>query len=85
MQRNRQRLRHFLLIFDHKKGALLRPPQEFEDAQEAIAAYSRTEREYEGREDMEIVLIGSDSLATVKRTHANYFAGDVASKYLRGL
>jgi hypothetical protein len=35
---------------------------------------------------MEIVLIGSDSLDTVKLTHANYFDGSVAiSKYLVGV
>lgn len=35
---------------------------------------------------MEIVLIGSDSLSTVKLTHANYFDGSVAvSKYLEGI
>jgi hypothetical protein len=43
------------------------------------------EREYEGRVDMEIVLIGSDSLETVQRTHANYFSRPAASKYLEGL
>jgi hypothetical protein len=35
---------------------------------------------------IEIVLIGSDSLETVKVTHANYFDGTVAaSKYFVGI
>jgi hypothetical protein len=34
----------------------------------------------------ELVLIGSDSLETVKITHANYFDGTVAvSKYFAGI
>jgi hypothetical protein len=47
--------------------------------------YSKIERQYEGDKQMEIVLMGADSLETVKRTHANYFNGAVASKYLRDL
>jgi hypothetical protein len=35
---------------------------------------------------IEIVLIGSDSIETVKRTHANYFDGTVTiSRYLAGI
>lgn len=35
---------------------------------------------------MEVVLIGSDSLATVKQTHANYFEAEgPTSKYLAGI
>lgn len=35
---------------------------------------------------MEIVLIGSDSVDTVKLTHANYFDGSAAvSEYLAGI
>jgi hypothetical protein len=44
-------------------------------------------REHLGRADsIEIVLIGSDSLDTVKVTHANYRDGTVAvSKYFAGI
>lgn len=35
---------------------------------------------------MEIVLVGSDSIETVKLTHANYLDGSVSvSKYLAGI
>jgi hypothetical protein len=79
-------LRHFLLVFDHRAGRLARPPKEYDDAAEAVAAYASTERAYEGQKDMEIVLIGSDSLETVKRTHGNYFApSEAKSRYVRGL
>jgi hypothetical protein len=79
-----ENLSHFLIVFDHREERLL-SCREFSDADEAIAEYSRTEREREGRDDVEVVLIGSDSIETVKRTHANYFDARVASEYLRGL
>jgi hypothetical protein len=52
-----------------------------------MAEYARLEREHLNRADgVEIVLIGSDSLETVKVTHANYFDGTVAvSKYFAGI
>jgi hypothetical protein len=61
--------------------------QEFgTDSMAAVAAYAVKERELHDRRSFEIVLIGSDSLDTVKLTHANYFDGSVTlSKYLAGL
>ena len=57
-----------------------------EDGDRAVAAYTAKEKELEGKGAIEIVLIGSDSLETVKLTHANYFDGSVAvSKYLAGI
>jgi hypothetical protein len=57
------------------------------DTKSATAEYARLEREHMGKADsIEIVLIGSDSLETVKITHANYFDGTVAvSKYFVGI
>lgn len=76
---------HFLLVFDHAAGHLVEQ-RTFDDGDEAVLAYSAKEQEYEGQRLIEIVLIGSDSLETVKLTHANYFDGSVAvSKYLAGI
>ena len=51
-----------------------------------MTAYAATEEEYRDRRAIEIVLIGSDSIETVRMTHANYFDGSVAvSKYLAGI
>lgn len=78
-------MKHFLLIFDHAQGALQSSTM-FEDARKAIEAYSKAEREHAEAKDLEIVLIGADSLKTVQRTHANYFAPQKAkSKYLVGI
>lgn len=79
-------IQHFLLVFDHNAGELLNMVPFGEDADAALAAYAQCELDYRGRRDIEIVLIGSDSLETVKATHANYFDGTVAlSKYLTGI
>lgn len=82
-----ERIKHFLIVFDHAAGRLAEPVIEFgEDGDRAVAAYAAKEKELQGKDLMEIVLIGSDSLETVKLTHANYFDGSVSvSKYLIGI
>ncbi len=82
------RLIHFLIVFDHDTATLVRT-EPFEDSETALEAYAEEERRieeaHEGRR-IEVVLIGSDSLDTIKRTHGNYFDGTVAvSEYLVGL
>ena len=76
-------LRHFLLVFDHASAQLIQLLEFDTDAKKAMAEYARLEREHMDKADrVEIVLIGSDSLETVKVTHANYFDVTVAvSKY----
>ncbi len=64
---------HYLLIFDHQSDCLL-AEKPFTDADEAVLAYAAAEKEYQGQELMEIVLVASDSIETIKLTHANYFA-----------
>lgn len=83
---DRTPLKHFLLVFDHDRGRLLEEIQFGEDSDAAVVAYAEKELEFKDRSSIEIVLIGSDSLDTVKLTHANYYDGTVAvSKYLAGL
>jgi hypothetical protein len=80
-------LNHFLLVFDHARAELLDVQDFGSDAKSAMSEYARLEREHMGKADsIEIVLIGSDSLDTVKVTHANYFDGTAAvSKYFAGI
>jgi hypothetical protein len=79
-------INHFLLVFDHQKGRLVETREFGADSKGAVAAYAQKERELQDQRLIEVVLIGSDSLETVKLTHANYFNGSVAvSKYLAGL
>jgi hypothetical protein len=80
------KIQHFLLVFDHDAGRLVEQEDFGEDGVAAVTAYAAKEREYGGRGAFEIVLVGSDSIETVKLTHANYFDGSVAvSKYLAGI
>lgn len=80
-------IQHFILVFDHTKGHLISDPLSFgDDSKSALAKYSELERSYRENQNMDIVLVGSDSLETVKVTHANYFDGTAAfSKYLRNI
>lgn len=78
---------HFLLVFDHARAQLVDLQDFGTDAKRAMTEYARLEREHlKNADSIEIVLIGSDSLDTVKITHANYFDGTVAvSKYFAGI
>lgn len=81
-------LHHYLLIFDHAKGELISNEDFGADSDRAVATYAEREIELKGQDSIEIVLIGSDSLDTIRITHANYFDGSVAagsSKYLAGI
>jgi hypothetical protein len=78
-------LLHFLLVFDHDKGKLVHE-ERFDDSDTAVQAYFAMEKNHRETPMIEIVLIGSDSIETVKLTHANYFDGTVGvSEYLVGL
>lgn len=80
------KIQHFLLVFDHAKGQLLQEVDFQEDGAAALAAYAAKEQEHSGDRNIEIVLIGSDSIETVRLTHANYYDGSVTvSKYLAGI
>jgi hypothetical protein len=77
-------LQHFLLVYDLTAQRLI-SQRRFEDGAEAAAAYSALEAENRGRNDLEIVLVGADSIETIRRTHAHYFEpSSAASPYLAG-
>lgn len=80
-------IQHFILVFDHQKGRLVTEPLMFgDDSKNALAHYSELERTHRDDSNMDIVLVGSDSIETVKITHANYFDGTAAfSKYLANI
>lgn len=80
-------IQHFLLVFNHEAGRLVDQRDFGTDIARAVAEYANLEREYQDSPMMDIVLVGSDSIETVRLTHANYFDGSakVSSKYLAGL
>lgn len=63
----------FLLVYDLDQQALVGDPREYADPAEAAAAYAELEQEHRSDKNLEIVLIGADSLETIKSTHGNYF------------
>jgi len=75
-------LQHFLLVYDLNQQRLLESDA-YDDADVAAAAYAKMEAKYRGREDLEVVLVGADSIDTIKQTHSHYFRqGRTASPYL---
>jgi len=78
---------HYLLTYNIDLGHLV-DCKEFSDPSLAVAEYSALERKYAGQGNFEIVLVGADSIDTIKRTHGQYFADDSdahASPYLAGV
>lgn len=77
---------HFLLVYDLDRQSLVGDPREFSDPIEAANAYAELEQEHRQDSNLEIVLIGADSLDTIKTTHGNYFDGirdEVGSRFLK--
>ena len=62
---------HFLLVYDAACGVLV-GHEEHASAGEAGVRYAELELDHRG-DDIEIVLLGADSIETLKRTHGNYF------------
>lgn len=48
-------------------------PRTSATSKRAVRAYAAAERDYDSDDRVEVVLIGSDSLDTVAKTHPNFF------------
>ncbi len=79
-------IQHYLLVYNRLSG-LLEDLREFGmDSVGTLEVYAATEEDHRDSEWMQFVLIGSDSLDTVRITHPNYFApAGNGSKYFAGL
>lgn len=71
-------IQHFLLIYDRREDRLMSHESFGENVDAAATAYRAAEIEYQDRSEMDIVLVGSDSLETVRITHSTYFTGAAA-------
>lgn len=68
-------VKNFILVYNHASQEL-EETYSFEDnTLAATRKYGELEEKYRGHTEMDIVLVGSDSIETVKITHANYFTG----------
>lgn len=82
-------LMHFLLVYDRSQQRLVFE-QSYTDPAEALRQYEEMEERHRNDIDKEIVLIGADSIETVRLTHGNYFDAEsgtrvAASPYLAGV
>lgn len=70
-------IQHFLLVYDRRLDELVEQREFGEDGDSALRAYREAERRaaLNGDKQLDIVLVGSDSIETVKATHGNYFSG----------
>ena len=73
--------RLFLIVFD-RQTASSTVEDLGHDMDVAMDAYRSREHEVASRPDLEVVLVGSPSLETLKSTHSSYFG---ASERLRDL
>jgi hypothetical protein len=67
-------LKHFLVVFDVRRAHA--EVEEFDsDYDAAIQAYDERESQFRDHPDIEVVLLSSDSIESVYRTHGSYFEG----------
>ena len=67
-------IRHFLVIYDIASREANVDDRFGDDYEAALEAYAEAEQLYRGRADIEVVLLGADSLETIKKTHSSYFS-----------
>jgi hypothetical protein len=76
-------VKYFLIVYDQRE-ATLRSIEEFDESERGRASEARLLLEGTHRDEpgLEIVVLGSGSLATLKRTHGRYFksVGELASE-----
>jgi hypothetical protein len=76
-------LHQFLLIYNVATQRLIRANDLGDNTTGAVSEYAECERRYRGNKDIEVVLIGSDSLETIKKTHGHYFGEVDPSEFFR--
>lgn len=68
-------IKHFLFIYDRKRDRSISIDDYGENVDGAVDAYRAAEIIHADHPWIDIVLIGSDSLETIKKTHSTYFEG----------
>lgn len=71
-------IQQFLIVYDVRREHA-QVVELGTDYAAAIAAYEAAEAEHRNDPNYDIVLIGSDCLETVRRTHASYFTDSEAA------
>jgi hypothetical protein len=79
-------MRHFLLVYDRRRGALLET-RPFDDRDAAFHARFEAERAHRTNPTIEVVVLSADSEEALRRTHARYFetVSEMAANALRSM
>lgn len=74
-------MKQFVIVFHRPRGEILELVA-FGDSERDVALKELFEREerYRGQQDVEVVMLGSDSVETLKTTHARYFKGELQKR-----
>lgn len=67
-------IENFLIVFDYSKNEPISWLDFGADVDRATNTYADLERLHRNSHAIDIVLVGSDSIETVRMTHSNYFA-----------
>lgn len=78
-------IKHFLFIYDRKQDRSISVDEFGEDVDEAVIAYRAAEILYANEPWIDIVLIGSNSLQTIRKTHSTYFEGQSRARIARSI
>lgn len=78
-------VKHFLFTYDRKRDHLISVKEYGQDIDSAMVAYQAAEILHHDEPWIDIVLIGSDSLESIKKTHSTYFDGESKYSILRSL
>jgi hypothetical protein len=71
---------HLLLVYD-RRALKISHQHVFDDYQRAFDEYLALEEQHRADDSLEIVLLSSDSLESIKRTHGNYFRDSSANLF----
>jgi len=63
----------FVLVYDQRLGRLVAPIEEFTDTEAGMARRYELERKHRDDPRIEVVMLGADSEAQIRRTHSRYF------------
>jgi hypothetical protein len=74
-------LTHFLLIYDHDKQKLIDALDLGTSGEAAGRTYAEYEQKHRDDKGIEIVLVGADSLDTIRRTHGHYFSESASDPF----
>ena len=72
--------KYFILLYNIREREVQIEPFD-SDFEAAADSYGMLEARHREDDDIEVVLVGADSIETIKRTHSHYFAHDPAELF----